>query len=90
MTGVLEDTVDVEIVNVAVIAPAGTVTLDGTDATVESLLESATITPSVGAAAVRVTVPVEGLPPSTVVGLTETELNVTVCGAVVLKTTSTQ
>lgn len=90
MTGVLEDTVDVEIVNVAVVAPAGTVTVDGTDATVGSLLESATIAPSVGAAAVRVAVPVEELPPCTVVGLSDMELSVAPGAAVVLKTTSTQ
>jgi hypothetical protein len=80
----------VEIVNVAVVAPAGTVTFAGTDAAVASLLDSTTIAPPAGAAAVRVTVPVEELPPCTLVGFTDSEPSAAVCVAVVLKTTSTQ
>jgi hypothetical protein len=59
----------VEIVNAALVAPAGTVTLAGTVATVGLLLESATITPLAGAAVFRVTVPIEAAPPVTLVGL---------------------
>ena len=58
-------------VNVALVAPAGTVTLAGTVVAVESS-ESDTAAPPLGAAALRVTVPVEELPPTTLVGLRET------------------
>jgi hypothetical protein len=57
-------------VNVAVVAPEATVTLLGTVATVVSLLASATTVPPAGAALMRVAVPVEEVPPVTVVGLT--------------------
>jgi hypothetical protein len=60
-------------VNVALVAPAATVTLDGTLAAVVLLLESATIAPPAGAAPLNVTVPVEEFPPVTLVGFTETE-----------------
>ncbi len=55
----------------ALVAPAGTVTLAGTVVAVE-LSESDTAAPPLGAAALRVTVPVEELPPTTLVGLRET------------------
>ena len=58
-------------VKVAFIAPAGIVTLVGTVTAVE-LSESATIAPPVGAAAVKVAVPVDALPPTTLVGFTAT------------------
>jgi hypothetical protein len=51
-------TVNVVIANVAVVAPAETVTLAGADAMVGLLLDELTISPPVGAAAVSVTVPV--------------------------------
>ena len=54
-------------VNVAVVAPARTVTLAGTVAAA-SLLERLTSAPPVGAAAVSVTVPVDEFPPVTVAG----------------------
>ena len=59
-------------VNVALVAPAGTVTLEGIVATVSGAgLESVTtVAPLCGA--LKVTVPVEGLPPTTLVGLTDT------------------
>jgi len=58
-------------VNVALVAPAGTVTLAGTVAAAE-LSESDTAAPPLGAAALKVTVPVEELPPTTLVGLSDT------------------
>lgn len=54
-------------VKLALVAPAGTVTLAGTVAAVE-LSESDTTAPPEGAAALKVTVPVEELPPWTVAG----------------------
>src|SRR2546427_1079760 len=51
----------VDAVKAALVAPAGTVTLAGTVATVASLLESVTTAPPAGAAALRVTVPIEEL-----------------------------
>jgi hypothetical protein len=58
-------------VKVAVVAPAGTVTLPlgGTAATLGLLLESVTCEPPLGARPFRVTVPVEELPAVTLVGL---------------------
>jgi hypothetical protein len=63
-------TVAVEIANVALVAPAATVALTGTVATL-LLLESAIANPPDGAAAVSVTVPCTAFPPVTVVGLSE-------------------
>ena len=59
-------------VNVALVAPATTVTLEGTRAAV-LLLESATVAPPAGAAPLNVTVPVEEFPPATLVGFSESE-----------------
>jgi hypothetical protein len=56
-------------VKVPLVAPAGTVTLAGTLATAGLLLDSDTTSPPEGAAAVNVTVPVTGLPPTTFVWL---------------------
>ena len=56
-------TVRVVIVNVAVVAPAGTVTLAGTVPIVVELDASVTTAPPVGAARVSVTVPVTATPP---------------------------
>src|SRR3989442_9825610 len=57
-------------VNVALVRPAGTVTLPtaGTLAAAGLLLERVTTTPPAGAAALRVTVATEELPPTTLVG----------------------
>src|SRR5467141_385149 len=60
-------------VNVALVAPATTVTLDGTLAAAVLLLESVTTAPPDGAAPLNVTVPVEEFPPVTLVGFSETE-----------------
>src|SRR5207247_438380 len=63
-------------VNVALVAPAATVTLEGTLAAVVLLLESVTTAPPVGAAPLSVTVPVEEFPPVTLVGFSVNEESV--------------
>jgi len=77
-------TTDVCTVKVALVAPAGTVTLDGTLATDGLLLESDTTTPPLGAGALSVTVPVEepSGPPTTLVGSSVSEVRVGSGGAV--------
>lgn len=60
-------------VNVALVDPCATVTLAGTVVTEVLLLNSVTTAPPAGAAPVRVTVPVEALPPTTEVGFTANE-----------------
>lgn len=66
-------TVRLETVKVELTAPAGTVTLSGTVATSKLLLTSVTVAPPVGAAPVKLTVPCEGVPPVTLVGLSVTD-----------------
>lgn len=61
----------------ALVCPADTVTLDGTVATDVLLLDSDTLAPPEGAAPLRVTVPVELLPPLTLVGLRVSDESVT-------------
>lgn len=56
----------------ALVAPAATVTGERTVAAGESL-DRVTVTPPNGAGALSVTVPVDGLPPTTLVGLRLTE-----------------
>lgn len=73
---VLEATALVVIVKVAVVAFAGTVTFVGTCAAAVLLLESVTTAPPDGAGPLRVTVPVEDVPPITEVGLTVARLAV--------------
>jgi hypothetical protein len=60
-------------VNVALVAPAATVTLEGTVAAAVLLLESATCAPPAGAAPLNVTVPVEEFPPVIVEGFSVNE-----------------
>src|SRR6266446_3389425 len=60
-------------VNVALLAPAATVTLEGTLAAVVLLLASTTCAPPAGAGPLSVTVPVEEFPPVTLVGFSESE-----------------
>ena len=66
----------VDTVNVALVAPAAMVTLAETVATPGLLLESVTTAPPAGAGPFRVTVPVEGVPPFTLVGSRLTEVRV--------------
>src|SRR5947199_64770 len=69
-------TIDVFTVNVALMAPAGTVTLDGTLARPLLLLDRETTAPPLGADALNCTVPVEELPPVTLDGLRPSETRV--------------
>ncbi len=80
VTGVAAVTAVVVMPKFALVAPAATVTLAGTLATVALLVDSATTTPLAGAAEVNVTVPVLGAPPTTLVGLTVTVDNVGAAG----------
>ena len=61
-------TVRLDTLNVATVAPGGTVTLDGTVATAVLLLDRPTDIPPEGAGPFNATVPVEILPPLTLVG----------------------
>ena len=61
-------------VKLARVAPAGTVTDAGTVAAAVLLLDNATLVPPVGAALVRLAVPVTDVPPTTVVWLNVSEL----------------
>jgi len=65
----------VEIVNVALADPVGTVTLAGT--VTGSALDNDTTAPPAGAAAVRVAVPVTEFPPTTLDVLSEIEESAT-------------
>lgn len=73
VTGVADATGIVETLNVAFVAPAGTVTLEGTAAAEELLEERDTTTPPAYAGAVRVTVPCTVLPPTVEFGEIPTE-----------------
>jgi hypothetical protein len=77
VTEVFEDGLTVLMVKVALVAPAATVTLDGTVATAGLLLDSVTTAPPEGAAALSLTVPVARLPPRRLVGFRVSELSVT-------------
>jgi len=79
VTGVDVLTADVVTVKLAVVEPAGTVTLAGVEAAGE-LSESDTAAPPAGAAALNVTVPAEELPPTTLVGFNDSADNVTDAG----------
>src|SRR5437762_586642 len=71
-------TVFVATVNVAVVAPAATVTDAGTVAALVLLLVNATTAPPAGAAALSVTVPVLFAPPVSVAGFSVIEASVAV------------
>ena len=75
VTGVEALTALVLTVKFALLAPAATVTLAGTVAA-DELLERFTATPPLGADPLRVTVPVEGDPPVTLMGLSVTDESV--------------
>ena len=75
MTGVDVVTALVFTVNVALLAPAATVTVAGTVA-VDVLLERETTAPPMGAGPLSVTVPVEGDPPVTLAGFSVSEESV--------------
>src|SRR5437870_5228531 len=60
------DAVNVVTVKVALVAPAGIVTLPGNCASLVSAIDRRTTAPPAGAGAVRVTVPVAGASPTTV------------------------
>src|SRR5258705_11498107 len=63
-------------VKVALAAPAGTVTLARTAPTAVLLLESPIVAPPASAGALRVTVPVETVPPITLAGFRFMEVSV--------------
>lgn len=73
VTEVVEATPKVVIVNVAVRDPASTATVPGTCAAAALLLCSVTVMPPLGAAPLKVTVPVELLHPTTEVGVLVTD-----------------
>ncbi len=83
VTGVTAATALVLTVKVAPVAPAETVTLEGTWAAPALLLESSTCAPPAGAGPLSVTVPVEDcVPPVTLVGFSEIEERETATGGV--------
>ena len=59
-------------VNVALVAPAGTVTLAGTVTRAGWMFDSVTTAPPAGAGVPRITLPVEGVPPTTELGSNST------------------
>jgi hypothetical protein len=65
----------VEAANVAVVVPAGTVTVAGT--VTGSAADNVTAAPPTGAAPVKLTVPVTGLPPTTLAALNEIDASAT-------------
>ena len=83
MTAVDEPTGVVLTVKVAVAAPLGTVALAETLATPGLSLDRDTSAPPLGAGPLSVTVPVEELPPVTLVGLTLSEASVGAGGVTV-------
>jgi hypothetical protein len=72
VTEVETTTMEVPTVNVALVAPAGTVTLEGTLAA-PLLLASVTCAPPGGAGPLSVSVPVDCAPPITLVGFSASE-----------------
>jgi hypothetical protein len=76
VTVVVELTAEVVTPKVALVAPAGMVTFAGTGASDVLLLTRETTTPPLGAALLSVTVPVDELPPLTLLGLTVSDVRV--------------
>ena len=86
MTELVEaETEEVVIVNVALLAAAGTTTLAGTCAAAALELVSVTVAPPLSAGPLNVTVPCELLPPNTLVGFTVTDATVGVAKIVSVK-----
>ena len=81
ITPVLLATEEVVIRNVALLRPAGTVTLDGALAAGELSL-NATAAPPLGAGPLSVTVPCDVEPPTTLAGLTTSAINAADVGSV--------
>lgn len=73
----VDETGTVEILKVVDVLPVGTMTLAGTVAAVVLLLESDTVIPPGGAGAVRLTVPIEEVPPVRLFGAKVMELTST-------------
>ena len=88
MTEVAILTLPAETLNVAEVAPCGTVTLAGTLTAPGLAMNSDTIAPPVGAAAVSVTVPVAVCPLTIVLGFTVTLLSATPGGLMVIPNVS--
>ena len=82
LTDVEIATGDVVIPNVALLLPAGTVTLAGTPVADELSLK-VTATPPLGAGPLSVTVPCAETPPTRLPGLTDSALSVTGTGVTV-------
>ena len=76
VTGVDAVTALVLTVNVALLAPPATVTLAGTVAAVVLSLDRETAAPPLAAGPLRVSVPVEGDPPVTLIGFSAIEESV--------------
>jgi hypothetical protein len=83
-TDVEDDTDFVLAVKVALCAPVGTVTLDGTLTTAWLLLKSPTTAPPAGAGALNITVPVDVPPPRTHAGENESEKGIELAGWIVM------
>jgi hypothetical protein len=77
------DTAIVVTLNVAVVEPAGTVTLAGTKAG-EPFVHKSILMPPEGAGALSVTVPVADIPAVTLVGFTETSDRVALVAGVMV------
>ena len=81
MVAVVEEVTAVVVTaKVAAKLPAVTLTLAGT-AAAELLLDNPINVPPAGAGPLKVTVPVDGLPPVTVVGFSDTDASATPCPA---------
>src|SRR5215472_10332819 len=63
-------------VKVALVAPAGMVTVEGTVARAVLLLASETMAPLCGAGELSITLPVNGDPPTTLLGLSVSDVRV--------------